>query len=378
MKRILAITPALYGGAGKFIVSLVTSLKGQGFDFDLLTSDVKGDYKDWELYLKNLLDSRITIHYLDFFHRDSAIFWQNCEVLSKIIKQGDFDLIHTHSAVPTLGATIALEIIGKQIPVLATFYSFGINRPRWMDFSDYYSFGKADKVIAISGFCRDLLIDNCIPESKVDLIPIGIDIAEVEKYKDHRLKIRKQIGFTDDVILLVQIAAVERRKNQLMSIRILENMKNKSNKKFKLLLAGDKKEKDYVDEITEYIESNKLDKDVILTGKIENPYGYLYASDIFIFPTLSEGLGLALIEAMAAGIPVFSTFVEGTKDIVIDNENAVVISSNDSQITTKKILKFIDDDKRKNLIVNNAYSFIKKHFDISMTFNRYIEIYNKF
>jgi glycosyltransferase involved in cell wall biosynthesis len=378
MNKILTITPSLYGGAGNFITSWVSYLQKNGYSNTLITSGDPGQYKDWEIYIGKLGSLGVKIQSLNFFHRDSSIFWKSCEELVDIIKAGDFSLIHTHSAVPTLAARIALDITGKKIPLIATFYSFGVGRPHWMDFADFYSFGKADKVIVISSYCHDLLIKNGVLKSKVILIPIGIDIDAIEYNKGNRKKMRDTLGINDDEILLVQLAAIEKRKNQMMSVKILEELKGKSDKKFKLLLVGDKKEDNYYLEIAEYIKKMHLDEDVFFTSKVDNPHEYLFASDIFIFPTLSEGQGLAIIEAMAAKIPVFTTSIEGTTDIIRDNENGFVISPDEPEIAVDKISRLIEDDKIKEALITNAYSLVRENFGISKTYEENMEIYSGF
>jgi len=375
VNKILTITPSLYGGAGNFITSLLCFTQNIGYKNTLISSRLKNQYIDWTNYIDILKKEGVKNLQLDFFHRESSIFWINCEKLVDIIKTNDFSLIHTHSALPTLAARIALEITKKTIPILTTFYSFGLDRPKWMDFEDYYSFDKADRITTISNYCKDLLFKNGIPESKIELIPIGIDIDEIEANKGNRHKTRSKISVSDKDILLIQVAAIEPRKNQTMSLKILECLKGEKDRKYKLILVGDKKDDFYFQEMKNYIEKKNLWDDVIFTGLVDNSYKYLFASDIFIFPTLSEGLGLAILEAMAAKIPVFSTYIEGTKDILIDEVNSKVISIDNPMEAADSILDLLKSRDTIDKFCTNAYNIVHDKFVISRTLQRYMQIY---
>jgi len=377
MRRILSITPSLYGGAGSFITSWISFLQENGYENTIITSGEPGQYEDWAVFLKKLGSCGVEIINLDFFHRDCEIFWTNCKAFFEILRENDFSLIHTHSALPTLASSVTLEITRKKIPLIASFYSFGLGRPSWMDFADFFSFRKADKVLTISEHCKGLLINNGIPDSKVELIPIGVNFGKIEESKRDKKKIREELSLSGDDIVLLQLAAIEKRKNQLMAVKILEGLKEKEDKKFKLLLVGDKKELDYRLEIEDFIERKGLKDDVILTGKVEDPYRYLFASDLFIFPTLSEGLGLAMIEAMAAKIPVFATYIEGTRDILRDDENAFVIPPDDPETAVNKIIDLLKDREKEKTIIYNAYEFVRGNFDLQKTFEDYLDVYEK-
>lgn len=82
-------------------------------------------------------------------------------------------------------------------------------------------------------------------------------------------------------------------------------------------------------ELRHYVRANHLQDSVRFAGNVRNVHEYLQASDIFVFPTENEAFGIALIEAMACGLPVITTAVGGVKDIVQHGENGLVVQAGD-------------------------------------------------
>lgn len=121
---------------------------------------------------------------------------------------------------------------------------------------------------------------------------------EIEKflYSEHsRRVIREELRIRDDEILLGNVGRVEKEKNQIFIVGLLEKLEDK----YKLLIIGKGSEKD---KIIKEAQSKGVLSRIIFVQDINNVGDYLCAMDIFLFPSLYEGLGIALVEAQAAGL----------------------------------------------------------------------------
>lgn len=91
-----------------------------------------------------------------------------------------------------------------------------------------------------------------------------------------------------------------------------------------------------------YAKENALQSAVRFTGSVENVHEYLKASDVFVFPTEREAFGISVIEAMACGLPVVTTHVDGVKDVVRPGVDALVVAPGDDDAMAAAITTALD------------------------------------
>lgn len=188
-----------------------------------------------------------------------------------------------------------------------------------------------------------------IKEDKIEIIPHGIDERFFRKRKPKDIsRIKKKLGISGDYILY--LGMLEPRKNILGIIKAFEQLKKQKRgkqyrfKKYQLVLAGQTGEK--MKSALNKIKQSKFKKDIITPGYIEpNDIGPLYAgAKIFVFPSLYEGFGLPILEAMAKGVPVITgngssmPEVAGGAALLVDPKKTTEIFSAMLKILTNKKL----------------------------------------
>jgi glycosyltransferase involved in cell wall biosynthesis len=183
---------------------------------------------------------------------------------------------------------------------------------------------KYEKIIAVSSATADSL-KSVFPEikEKILTIPNGIDTKRFE-IKESKEELRKKLNLPDG-ILGICIGRLAPFKNQKFLIKVAKEIKRND---FYILIVGDG---DEYENLKKEIEKEKLEDRVRLLGFIpsdEIPY-YLKASDIFLYPSLKEGFGIVVLEAMAAGLPVVifrEIYIEefGNNILVANNEKEFI------------------------------------------------------
>ena len=137
-----------------------------------------------------------------------------------------------------------------------------------------------------------------INSKKFHIINNTIDIKRYCYNDKAREKYRKIYKIKDNEVLLGNIGNFNAQKNQIFLLKLIKELKN--TKKYKLMLVGDGPLKR---KFEKYIKKNGLDAYVIFTGSINNVNEIVQAMDIFLFPSIFEGFGIAALEAQAAGLP---------------------------------------------------------------------------
>ncbi|QKF81105.1 glycosyltransferase family 4 protein [Halarcobacter ebronensis] len=169
---------------------------------------------------------------------------------------------------------------------------------------------------------------------------------------DKKYMLRANLSkFSQDDIVLVHLANYRPSKNHIFLVEMMKYLPNN----FKLLLAGPLKKQDIgnFQKISNKIRECHLENRIDLqSGFIDNFNEYIQMSDIFLFPSLSEGLGTPIYEAQACGVPVVSNFIEDVTNLAIkDNIGGFVLELNEEEFA-KKVIE-ANKITRENLIYNS-------------------------
>ncbi len=203
-----------------------------------------------------------------------------------------------------------------------------------------------------------------VSDKKVKLIYNGIDLA---LYKPKE-QVKKEI-FT--------VAAVGRTvpvKNQLMLIKAVEFLLTQPDLKnqLRLIIVGNG---DLLPTFQSYILENQLQKNIELLGSRNDVAAILQTVDLFVLPSLAEGIALTLLEAMATGLPVIATDVGGNPELITDSKNGFLISSQNKKQLANVILNYYNNPElcKKHGIA--AQKTVEEQFSLSAMTKKYLTLY---
>lgn len=211
-------------------------------------------------------------------------------------------------------------------------------------------FKMANKVTAISKYLADFARD--MGARNVLIIPNGVDLNIFKK-----AQIDREESFKDKKILITTGRLVKKNANEDV-IRALSFLPDKII--FWILADGPDKNK-----LVDLAASLRiLDRVFFLGYKIhKDMVDYLNQADIFIRPSLTEGLGNSFLEAMAIGLPIIGTPIGGIPDFLKDGETGLFCNVNDSRDIADKISKLLEDKELYKKISKNGESLIKERYD---------------
>ncbi len=223
-------------------------------------------------------------------------------------------------------------------------------------------FTKADSIQAISNYLADFAREMGA-RAPIVVVPNGVD-TEKFKYQIANSKngeIRKNLGWsTEETVLVTASRLVE--KNAVGDIIDALVFLPGS---VKLLIAGTGI---LENSLKLQVERLKLSERVRFLGFITHDKlpEYLAASDIFVRPSRSEGMGNAFVEAMAAGLPVIATPVGGIPDFLRDGETGLFCEVGNPKSIAQKVEKLTKDKESRDYIVRNAEALVREHYDWAM------------
>lgn len=218
------------------------------------------------------------------------------------------DLLHAHDG---RGQTVAwLASIGMRVRRVASRRVTFLPRQHWTHRLKYAH--TCDAVVAVSDFIRQWLIRCGVPQSKIELIPDGIEIPPELPSTETRSRARDRWGFGENEFLVGHLGAFTPEKGQDVALGAFLLLTERL-PQARLLLAGEGptlKDPDIVQML------DALGGRVRLCGPTETLAEWFPALDLFIMPSKSEGLGSSALMAMSYGLPVVASRVGGLPEIV--------------------------------------------------------------
>lgn len=193
---------------------------------------------------------------------------------------------------------------------------------------------------------------------------------DIEKYSfksEIRKKIRKDMGITDNTLVIGHIGRFIEVKNHTFIIDCFEKL-TKENENYKLILIGNG---ELESKIKSIVAQKKLNDKVCFTGVVSNPYDYYNAFDLFILPSIREGLPIVALEAQANGLKCFLSKNIDKKSVIVD-ENCKMLELNE-QKWIKELKEVNQSYERKNVKEN----FSEKNLEISKESKKLDELYKE-
>ena len=273
------------------------------------------------------------------------------------------DLLHTH----LWSANVVGRVAGRlaKIPVVSSVHNPDYEPEAWEDGSDV-SLRKrklaksVDKWTARFGCNRMVAVSEYVRRSTGKRLGFPIELTELlynpidaELFSpaigDNRKELLSQLGLPDDAIVLLNVARISPQKGQLYAVHAMTEIL-KSYPNAHLLLVGATTDPKWLEHIKNEISSLNVADRVHITGARTDVPDLLRASDVFLFPSLYEGLGIALIEAMAAGCASVATRTGPLAEVINDGVDGLLVAPRDPNALAQAVCELLANPDRRSLI----------------------------
>ena len=252
------------------------------------------------------------------------------------------DLIHAHQYTPFFYSAMARGIFTRHLPgARVLFTEHGRHVPDTTSLKRRLAnkalLKKTDRVTAVSRFVKDALIKNeGLPADRIDVVYNGI-APGIEPSEEARNAAREQLSIVDDRPVVMQVARFHPVKDHATALRAWSIVQAQMPTAL-LVLVGDGPERGNLEALTEQL---GLQDAVQFTGPVNNARQLIPAADLCMLSSLSEGLSVTLLEAMAAGKPVVATDVGGNPEAVFNGETGLLAPSRDPEALAGCILQLL-------------------------------------
>ena len=256
-------------------------------------------------------------------------------------------------------------------------YTWPDLRARVYNQLDRWSLRGAARVVTVSQPFREQLIRRGVPAARIDVVHNAIDSAWGRTrgtQEQAQLRARMAIDPARKVILIV--GRLSREKDHLALLRafsrLADSQHGDTGAGVHLLIVGEGPERARIEAA---IRDLGLREAVTLTGQVRSAEPYYGIADVAVLSSLSEGSPNALLEAMAAGVPVVATAVGGIPEIASDRENALLIAPGDSGALYQAIHELLANEILARHLAARARELILTRYNPEARTRRLVEIY---
>lgn len=251
--------------------------------------------------------------------------------LRRVLLSQGYDIVHFHTSRAHALAPYARGLGARLVVTRRMDY-----RPNRL-FAPYLYNRVVDAVVAISGAVASALQESGVKRDLIEVIPSGVDCERFRPpTESERMSRRSELGLGANDVAVATAAALEPRKGHrylldamaAMAREHLPSNEGTSTKQWsvKCFIAGDGSLKDV---LARHSDSLGFGSAVVLMGQIADTCALYHAADIFVLPSLKEGLGVALLEAMACGLPAIGTVGSGIGEAIQDGSNGLLVKPAD-------------------------------------------------
>lgn len=360
IKILHAVRSLEFGGAEKMVVDLSAIQKESGLVEPFILCIVRGGpltHRATELGLKYSICGMESNKYLS-----PAI------KIYRQIKKFNIDIVHTHNFVSHFRASIAAKI--SRVPIIHTKHGRAVNMLQRFPVLRRLIYNFAEKIVVVSEDTREIFIEKTgIVREKTEVIYNGIGINKFSISRVDGLREKLDIGESD--IIFGSVSRLDPVKDHLTLVRAFAKV-CPSNKNIKLLIIGDGPERERIEKM---IEKLSIKKQVKMVGFSDDIPSFLSIMDLFLQPSLEEGFSLTILEAMAAGVPVVSTPVGGTPEIIREGETGTLVPAGDVKGFTDVMNKFLSNREHFQSMAKRAKENVSSNFSLDSMADNYLSLY---
>lgn len=310
-----------------------------------------------------------------FLGRDAGIDLKCARRLQQFCERERVDILHAHQYTPFLQSMLSRGVTGDR-PVVFTEHGRHVpdcpGRKRVL--ANRLLLRRRDRLIACGGAVRDALIQNeGLPADRVEVIYNGVDLAALSQPSaTARTAIRDEFGFGADDYVAVQIARLHPLKDHRTALRAIDRLRQLV-PATRLLLAGDGDERSAIEATVREL---GLQDHVRLAGTRSDIADLLQAADVFLLTSLSEGIPLTVIEAMAAERPVVSTDAGGLPEMIRAGDNGILTAIGDAEGLARALQQLHADPARRHRMGRNAQRTAQERFALDRMLQAYADVYD--
>jgi len=305
----------------------------------------------------------------------NPLFYIDVFVVARQLRRLGINLIHSHGYKPSVfGYFIALL---ASIPITATCHLWFLQgdaplKMKVMVRFELFLYKFFPVVVAVSEPIRNVLLSKGVPEYKTKVVNNGIVLDDYRQSDRETVdKLRDSLQVREGDLCLINVARLNYQKAQWHIIDAAAVLKAKGEKLIFFIVG----EGELMDSLKRQVSDNNLQQTVHLLGFRSDVRQLLQAADIFLLPSLDEGMPIALLEAIASRTPVLATPVGDIPKLIKNNHSGVLVNKDDVMDLVDGIQRMAASPELRKKCADNAWEAVLDVYSSKAMYRSYCLIY---
>lgn len=353
---VLSLEP---GGLENGVVNIVNGLDKEKFKSTICCLKSRGSFAD------RINENEVYVHVMNMADgNDYGLVFRLAYFFHKV----NADIVHTRNPKPYLYGFPSAKLAGIRSIVHSEHGRVLPGKRYRMLIERFYS-RFTDSIIAMSNDLRNELVKHVgMNKEKIEVIYNGVDFDRFS-FKD-KSEIKTKLTIGNDKLVIGSVGRLASVKNYELLISAVASLDKEIN--IVLVLVGDGPERDSLEKCAmEYLQKDCI----IFLGHQDKVENIIPVFDIFVLPSLSEGVSNTLLESMAAGNSVIASNVGGNKEVIINGKTGLLFTSEKLESLVHCIRKFALDSKIRAKISSSGKESVKERFCLSRMVKDYERVY---
>ncbi len=278
--------------------------------------------------------------------------------LRSIFKSLGADVVHTHNTKPLLYAAPAARFAGASA-IIHTRHGQRLGASRRQTALFNLACRCTDRVVSVSADSTELAGAQGLPRERLTTIHNGIDLSRLPFSR------REAAG---PIVFVGRLSPEKDVETLLRAMRIVR----KTDAGVRLNIAGEGPDRTRLESICRRL---NLQEAVTFLGAVADIPALLARSSLFVLPSLSEGISLSLLEAMASGVPAIATRVGGNAEVIDHDRTGLLVSPGVPSELARAIQRLRADEARADQFADAARRTVDDRFDVRLMIDRYQSLY---
>jgi glycosyltransferase involved in cell wall biosynthesis len=302
-------------------------------------------------------------------------FFRCAHEVARIVNELEIDIVHTHAYyADAVGALVKAFVPVKVVSTVYVWGKYELHR-QLMQVMDWFAIQFMDAVTAHCYETQRKTFWRFTPPSRIPVLIAGFPTEHTAPSAEERRRLRQSQGIGDDDVLMVNVARIapEKAHDQLLrSFRIV--LDHHPNAKLWISGVGLEDVQKNLDALQTEL---KLGSHVQFVGYRENLWPMLDAADFMVHPSHVEGVPIAILYGMAAGLPLVVSRVGGLPEVINDHQTGVFVAENDVEGFARSILELIANRDRAREIGRAARRFIETEYSVERAVEKVQDVYDE-